>query len=131
MSSITIDASCHYAQNHEWIRIEGDVAVVGISDYAQDQLGDIVYVELPQVGDQLAQGDSFGVVESVKAASDCYLPVSGKIIAVNDQLESEPELVNSDPFGEGWFVRLQTSDPAQLESLMDAPAYATFCEQDN
>jgi len=131
MSSIKIDASCRYAKNHEWIRLDGDVAIVGISDYAQDQLGDIVYVELPQVGDQLEQADSFGVVESVKAASDCYLPVAGEITAVNEQLESEPELVNSDPFGQGWFVRLKVADPAQLDNLMDASAYATFCEQDN
>jgi len=131
MSPIKIDASCRYAQNHEWIRLEGDLAVVGISDYAQDQLGDIVYVELPQVGDQLAQAESFGVVESVKAASDCYLPVAGEITGVNEHLESEPELVNSDPFGDGWFVRIKIADPAQLDSLMDAAAYATFCEQDS
>ena len=131
MSTPQISDACRYAPNHEWIRVEGNEAVIGISDYAQEQLGDIVYVELPEIGDSLAQGGSFGVVESVKAASDCFLPASGKIIAINEALESEPERVNSDPFGEGWFVRIALSDSSQLESLMDAGAYRAYCEQEH
>jgi glycine cleavage system H protein len=120
------DPDCRYSEEHEWIRVEGDEGVVGISDYAQDQLSDIVYVELPEVGDTFEQGDFFATVESVKAASDVYLPVGGEILEINDALEDSPELVNSDPYGEAWFVRITIADTAELDKLMDAQAYKAF-----
>ncbi len=117
-----------YTKEHEWVRVEGDVAVVGISDYAQEQLGDVVYVELPEVGrvfDQLAQA---AVVESVKAASEVYAPVSGEVIEVNQALADEPATVNADPTGAGWFLKLRVKDPSELDSLMDEAAYAAYVE---
>ncbi len=120
------DASCKYDQEHEWIRVEGDEGVVGISDYAQDQLSDIVYVELPEVGDTFERGDIFATVESVKAASDVYVPVSGEVLEINELLEDEPELVNQDPFGKAWFVRISIADPSELDDLMDVEAYEAF-----
>jgi glycine cleavage system H protein len=122
------DPSCRYSQEHEWIRVEGDEGVVGISDYAQDQLSDVVYVELPEVGDTFDQGDIFATVESVKAASDVYMPARGEILEINEELEDSPELVNQDPFGEAWFVRLAIADPAELDGLLDAEAYKAFVE---
>ncbi len=121
-----IARDCLYAENHEWIRIEGDTATVGISDYAQDELTDIVYVELPEVGSSFEQGAPFAVVESVKAASDVFLPVGGEIVAVNTGLEDKPEAVNDDPYGEGWFVRIKLANAGQLSSLMDPDAYAAY-----
>lgn len=115
-----------YAKTDEWVRIEGDEAVIGISDYAQDALSDIVYVELPGVGDTFTAGDTFGVVESVKAASDVTMPVSGEVIATNDAAADAPESINSDPFGI-WLVRVRLSDPSQADTLMDAAAYEAFC----
>ena len=112
-----------YTKEHEWVRLEGDVAVVGITDYAQGELGDVVFVELPEVGRRLTQGQTFGVVESVKAASDLYAPVSGEVIEVNAQLPDAPDLVNKEPFGGGWMIKVRPSDTAELNSLMDAPAY--------
>ena len=113
-----------YTQNDEWIRITDDVGVIGITDYAQDQLSDIVYVEyLIDVGDIVTKGDSCATVESVKAAADIYIPVSGEIIAVNDDLTDVPEVVNSDPYGEAWMVKIKLSDPSELGSLNDADAY--------
>jgi glycine cleavage system H protein len=123
------DPGCKYSEDHEWIRVEGDEGVVGISDYAQDQLSDVVYVELPEVGETFEQGDLFATVESVKAASDVYLPVAGEILALNEELEDSPELVNQDPYGEAWFVRIAISDPAELEELMSADAYKAFVEE--
>lgn len=117
-----------YAKSDEWIRIEGDTATVGISDYAQDALNDIVYIELPEVGDTLSKGDSFGTVESVKAASDMYLPISGKVTAVNTALEDEPELINADPYGKGWIMKISVTDASGADALMDAAAYAAYCE---
>ncbi len=117
-----------YARNDEWIRIENGTATVGITDYAQDQLNDIVYVELPDVGAEYKKGDSFGVVESVKAASDIYLPVAGKITEVNSKVQAEPELINTDPYGEGWLVKIQVANAADAADLMDADAYAQYCE---
>jgi glycine cleavage system H protein len=116
-----------YTRNDEWIRIENGTATVGITDYAQEQLNDIVYVELPDVGGEYQAGASFGVVESVKAASDIYLPVGGKITAVNDKVTSEPELINTDPYGDGWLVKIQVTS-ADTADLMDADAYAQYCE---
>ena len=121
-----VDSSCKYDEEHEWIRVEGDEGVIGISDYAQDQLSDVVYVELPEVGDTFDRGDILAVVESVKAASDVYMPVTGEILEINDALEDSPELVNQDPFGEAWFVRVSIEDPTELDDLMDARAYKAF-----
>ncbi|MHB1317312.1 MAG: glycine cleavage system protein GcvH [Anaerolineae bacterium] len=121
-----IARDCLYAENHEWIRVEDGTATVGISDYAQDELTDIVYVELPEVGASFEQGAPFAVVESVKAASDVFLPVGGEIIAVNSGLADTPEAVNDDPYGEGWFVRIRVADDGQLRSLMDPDAYAAY-----
>lgn len=123
-----IDPRYKYHKEHEWVRIEGDEGVVGISDYAQEQLSDVVYVELPEVGDTYEPGDVFAVVESVKAASDVYMPVSAEILEINDGLEDSPELVNQDPYGEAWFVRIRIVDPAQLDGLMDADAYQAYLD---
>jgi glycine cleavage system H protein len=117
------DPGCKYNEEHEWIRVEGAEGVVGISDYAQDQLSDVVYVELPEVGDIFEVGDVFAVVESVKAASDVYMPVGGEIMEINDELEDSPELVNQDPFGEAWFVRIAITDSSELDELMSVDAY--------
>jgi glycine cleavage system H protein len=115
-----------YTDENEWVKLEDGEAVAGITDYAQDQLSDIVYVELPQVGDSFAQGDSFGVVESVKAASDLYMPIGGEVTAVNSVLEDTPEIINGDAYGEGWMIRFKPSDPSEMDALMDAKAYAAF-----
>jgi glycine cleavage system H protein len=120
-----------YAATHEWARLEEDGTVtVGITDHAQDALGDVVFVELPEVGAQLAASDEAGVVESVKAASDIYAPVAGEVVAVNAQLEDNPELVNSDPYNEGWFYRLEPADAAELDGLMTADEYQAQCAED-
>lgn len=112
-----------FTQDHEWIRLEGDVAVVGITDYAQEQLGDLVFVELPEVGRTVSKGEAAVVVESVKAASDVYAPVDGEITAVNDALTADPALVNTGAMGDGWLFKIKLSDPSQLEGLMDEEAY--------
>jgi glycine cleavage system H protein len=122
------DQTCRYQESHEWIRVQGDEAVIGISDYAQSELNDVVYVDLPEVGDTLDQGEEFGSVESVKAASELYMPMGGEIIAVNEQLEEEPELVNSAPFGEGWMIRIRLADPDQASKLLDADGYRALVE---
>lgn len=123
-----LDPGCRYDKEHEWIRVEGDEGVIGISDYAQEQLSDVVYVELPEEGDTFEKGDIFAVVESVKAASDVYMPVAGEILEINEALEDSPELVNSDPYGEAWFVRISINDPAELDELLDADAYGAYLE---
>lgn len=115
-----------YTKDHEYIRVEGDVGVVGITDYAQQQLGDIVFVELPAPGRALAKGDEAAVVESVKAASEIYAPVSGEVVAVNGDIEGEPAVVNEDPTGRGWFLKLKIANAAELAELMDAAAYDAF-----
>ncbi len=115
-----------YSKDHEWVRVEGDIGTVGISDYAQDQLGDVVYVELPEVGRTVAQNEEAAVVESVKAASEVYAPVSGEVVEVNQALEDDPALVNGDPTGEGWFLKLRLSAPGELDGLMDEAAYADY-----
>jgi glycine cleavage system H protein len=112
-----------YTKDHEWLRKDGDVAVAGISDFAQDRLGDVVFVELPKAGDSFDKGEAFGSIESVKAVSELYMPVGGEIIEVNPLLEDSPELVNRDPYGEGWMIRIRPSDPGQTEGLMDRKAY--------
>ena len=123
-----LEPGYRYHEEHEWIRVEGDEGVIGITDYAQEQLSDIVYVELPEVGDTFERGDVLAVVESVKAASDVYMPIGGEVLETNEELEDSPELVNSDPFGEAWFVRVRIADPAELDDMMDADAYQTYVE---
>ncbi len=117
-----------YTEEHEWVRLDGDAGVIGISDYAQEQLGDIVFVELPEVGKVVAQGDEAAVIESVKAASELYAPVAGEVIEVNAALSDDPSLVNSDATGEGWFVKIKLSDRSQLDGLMDEAAYKAFTD---
>jgi glycine cleavage system H protein len=123
-----IDPGCKYSEDHEWVRVEGDEGVIGITDYAQEELSDVVYVELPEVGDAFDKDEVFATVESVKAASDVFTPIGGEILAINDALEDSPELVNQDPFGEAWFVRVAIADPSELDSLLDADAYKEFVE---
>ena len=115
-----------YSKEHEWVLVEGNVATIGITDYAQEHLGDIVFVELPAVGDKITKDEAFGVVESVKAVSDIYAPVSGKVLEVNDDLPDSPEMLNEDPYGDGWIVKIQMTDPTDLEDLMDSEAYEAF-----
>ena len=117
-----------YSKEHEWVRQEGDVATIGISEYAQEQLGDVVYVELPEVGKTVEKGSEAAVVESVKAASEVYTPVSGEVVEVNGALDDAPSLVNSDPTGEGWFFRLRLSAPAETDEFMDEAAYQDYTE---
>lgn len=112
-----------YATSHEWVRLEGDIAIVGITDHAQEALGDLVFVELPDLGDTVNAGDEAGVVESVKAASDIYAPVSGEVIEINPALEDTPELINTDPYGEGWMYKIRVSDMAELDDLLSADEY--------
>ena len=115
----------HYAESHEWAKVEGDNVKVGISDYAQDQLGDIVFVEMPEVGETFDKGAEFGTVESVKAVSELYMPVGGEIVAVNGALEDSPELINNTPYSDGWMIEVKADDPAELDSLMTKDAYLT------
>ncbi|MBO4924235.1 MAG: glycine cleavage system protein GcvH [Bacteroidales bacterium] len=112
-----------YSDSHEWVKVDGDVAIIGVTDYAQAEMGDITYVDLPEVDDEVSQGEDFGALESVKASSELYSPVSGTVVAVNEALEDAPELVNEDAFA-NWIIKVQMSDKAELESLMDAAAYA-------
>ncbi len=116
----------HYSKDHEWVRVEGDVAVVGITDYAQNSLGDVVYVELPKVGEEFAANESFGSVESVKAVSEVFSPVSGTVAEVNEALNDEPEKVNGDPYGEGWMIKVRMSNPGKVDSLLTAAEYEDF-----
>jgi glycine cleavage system H protein len=120
--------SLYFTEEHEWIRVEGDTATVGITDFAQAQLGDVVFVEVPETGRQLSKGGEAAVVESVKAASDVYAPVSGEVVEGNQALVDEPALVNSDPEGQGWFFKLRLSDEGELQGLMDQDAYKAFCD---
>ena len=115
-----------FTEDHEWVRIEGDVATVGITEYAQEQLGDIVFVDLPEAGAEMSQGDEAAVIESVKAASDIYAPISGEVGEVNDALDAEPAIVNQDAQGEGWLFTMSVSDTGELDNLMDADAYKAF-----
>jgi len=118
-----------YSEEHEWVEVEGDIATVGISDYAQEQLGDVVFVELPEVGAEISAGEQVAVVESVKAASEVYSPISGEVVEINDALVDDPSGVNGDAEGEGWFFKMKLSDPAELEELMDSKAYAEFVKE--
>lgn len=118
-----------YAESHEWVKIEGEIATIGISDYAQHALGDIVYVDMPEVGDEMTAGDVFGAVESVKAASDLICPVSGEVVEINEALEDAPETINADAFGT-WIIKVKVSDAAEADALLDAAAYAQLCENE-
>jgi len=120
-----------YTKDHEWVQIDGDTATIGVTDYAQEHLGDIVYVELPDVGEVYTKGDTFGVLESVKAVSDCYVPLSGKVLEANDVLTENPETVNEDCYGEGWIIRIQLTDKKELGDLMDQAAYEAFVKEES
>ena len=120
---MNVPAELKYTKEHEWIRVEGEEAVVGITDYAQSQLGDIVFVECETVGDALEAGETFGTIEAVKTVSDLYLPVAGEVLEFNEELEGEPELVNKDPYGKGWIVKIKISDKTELDGLLNADAY--------
>jgi len=126
---MNIPADLLYTKEDEWIRVEGEEGVIGVTDYAQDSLSDIVYVELPGEGDALNAGDSFGVVESVKAAADLYMPISGEVLAVNEEIIDAPEMINEDPYGKAWMIRIKITDPSELGGLMDAEAYQKYCEE--
>lgn len=117
-----------YTKEHEWIRAEGEIAVIGITDFAQGELGDIVFVEIETVGETLDKGETFGTVEAVKTVSDLFMPVGGEIIEFNDALENSPELINKDPYADGWMIKMKMSDPSQLDELMDASAYQAMLE---
>ncbi len=127
MPTLKTPADLRYTKNDEWLKIEGDTATIGISDFAQDALNDIVYVEFPDVGAALKQGATFGVVESVKAASDIFMPVGGTVTEVNKSLEDTPETINTDPYGNGWLIKIKLSDAAESDSLMDSAAYLEYC----
>ena len=116
----------HYSKDHEWVRVDGNIAIVGITDYAQDSLGDVVYAELPKVGDTFSANEPFGSVESVKAVSEVFSPVSGAIAGVNDSLNDEAEKVNTDPYGDGWMIRVEMSNPGEVDSLLTAAEYEDF-----
>lgn len=124
-----VPADLKYSKEHEWIRVDGNIGVVGITWFAQDQLGDVVFVEMPEVGRELKQNEQFGVVESVKTVSDLYCPVSGKVVEINTALENSPELINQDPYGEGWILKIELADPSELDSLLDAAAYEAFTKE--
>jgi len=119
-----------FAKTHEWVKVDGNLAVVGISNHAQEKLGDVVYVDLPQVGKVVKKNEAFMSVESVKAASDIYAPVSGKIVEVNEKLSNQPELINKDAEGEGWLVKIEMSDPSELSDLLDEESYRRLCEEE-
>ena len=126
-----IPSELKYVDSHEWIRVESDgTAVIGVTYHAQDLLGDVVFVELPEVGAEVSAGEESGVVESVKAASDIYAPLSGEVVAINEELEDSPELVNSDPYGDGWFFKLKLTDTDELEALLSDEDYAAQCESE-
>ena len=123
----TFQSGLLYSESHEYVRVEGEFGYIGISDYAQHALGNVVYVDMPEVDDEITAGEEFGAVESVKAASDLFAPVSGTVVEVNEALEDEPELINQDAFA-NWIIKVQLSDPSELDKLMDAEAYKAFCE---
>jgi glycine cleavage system H protein len=125
---MNIPSDLRYSTDHEWVRVDGSVVTIGITEYAQDALGDVVFVEMPEQGAAVAAGETFSEVESTKSVSDIYAPVTGSISAVNEALEAQPELLNSDPYGDGWICRIEMSDPSELDGLMDADAYRTLTE---
>lgn len=120
---MNIPEGLKYSKEHEWVRVEGDIAIIGISDFAQGELGDIIYVDIESVGEELSANDIFGSVEAVKTVSDLFIPISGEVLEFNDKLTDEPELVNTDAYGEGWMIKMKIADPSELDALMDAAAY--------
>ena len=131
MAATSIPEDNRYAKTHEYAHPEGDVAVIGISDFAQKELGDVVFVELPQVGSELEAGDELGSIESVKAVSELFSPVSGKVVEINEALADNPALVNTDPYGDGWMIRIHVSDPTEVEELMTAEEYEEYIEKES
>ena len=125
---MNVPAQLKFTKDHEWIKVEGSEALIGITDYAQSELGEIVFVELPATGDSIVAEASFGTVEAVKAVSDLFMPVSGEVIAINPLLEDKPELINEDPYGEGWMIRIQLNNPAQVDGLLSAEAYSALIQ---
>lgn len=117
-----------YTEEHEWLRVDGDTVEIGITDYAQGELGDIVFVELPSVGDQIERGESFGTIEAVKAVSDLYAPITGKVTEINESLEDDPTVINRDPYGDGWMIKVEISDSSEIEKLLTADAYKNTVE---
>ncbi len=120
---MNVPENLKYTEEHEWVAVDGDIATIGVTDYAQSELGDLVFVELPDVGDEIVQGDSFGTVEAVKAVSDLFAPVSGSVTEVNALLSDDPEIVNKDPYGDGWMIKVKMNNPEELNDLQDADAY--------
>lgn len=125
---MNVPANLKFTKDHEWIKIEGSEALIGITDYAQSELGEIVFVELPATGDTIAKEATFGTVEAVKAVSDLFMPVSGEVISINSLLEDKPERINEDPYGDGWMIRIQLSNPAEVESLLSAESYSALIQ---
>ncbi|MBW2653713.1 MAG: glycine cleavage system protein GcvH [Deltaproteobacteria bacterium] len=123
MSDLNLPADVKYTKDHEWAKLSGDIVTIGINDYAQDQLGEVVFVELPEIGDTFSQGDEFGSVESVKAVSEIYIPISGEIVEINEGLEDAPELVNTDCYNDGWLIKVKPENTSEMDNLMDKPAY--------
>ena len=121
----------HYSKDHEWVRVDGDQAIIGITDYAQNSLGDVVYVELPKAGEEFAANEPFGSVESVKAVSEVFTPVAGEIVKINESLADEPETVNSDPYGNGWMIRVKMKNPGEVDSLLTAAEYEDFTKAES
>lgn len=121
----------HYSKDHEWVRVDGDQAIIGITDYAQNSLGDVVYVELPKAGEEFAANEPFGSVESVKAVSEVFTPIAGSVVKINEALADEPETVNSDPYGEGWMIRLKMANPGEVDSLLTAAEYEDFTKAES
>ena len=121
----------HYSKDHEWVRVDGEQAIIGITDYAQNSLGDVVYVELPKAGDEFAANEPFGSVESVKAVSEVFTPIAGVVVAINESLADEPESVNSDPYGQGWMIRLKMANPGEVDSLLTAAEYEDFTKAES
>lgn len=130
MAEMVYPADLKYTKEHEWIKVEGNVGIIGITAFAQDQLGDVVFVELPAVGTEVEAGKQFGTVESVKTVSDLFAPVTGKVVAINDALEGAPELVNQDPYGQAWMIKVELANPAELEQLLDAAGYQAFLKEE-
>lgn len=127
---MSVKNDLYYSEDHEWVREEDDYLVIGITDFAQEELGDIVFVELPEVDEEFDKDDSFGVLESVKAVSDTFIPVSGRVIEVNEELLDNPELINDDPYGEGWLIKIDPADDSELDELLSAEEYAEFIEEE-
>lgn len=126
-----VPENLHYSKDHEWVRVDGDIAIIGITDYAQNSLGDVVYVELPKAGEDFSANEPFGSVESVKAVSEMFTPVSGSVVEINESLADEPEKVNSDAYGEGWMIRLRMSSPGEVDSLLTAAEYEDFTKAES